>query len=138
MKRTALNSPLNMALVIALGVSTVGLSACSSEKKGTESGKVMAVDRVDDAAELARKNGPEAEDMAFQETAPVATADTATTATDVDAETGDVEVDGTANADEETAAADMPKAADSTAADEPTADSVENTNADKTAADGLQ
>lgn len=58
------------ALIVTLGV---GASACSSEKEdvGAESGEVMAVDRVDAAAALARKNGPVAEDMDFPETEPM-------------------------------------------------------------------
>ncbi|WP_265087866.1 hypothetical protein [Psychrobacter urativorans] len=35
----------------------------------------MVLDRGDDAAELARNNGPEAEDMAVEETAPMITSD---------------------------------------------------------------
>ena len=74
MKRTAVNTALWTTLALTMGLS---LSACSSEKEeaGAESGEVLAVDRVDDAAELARKNGPKAEDMNFPETAPMPAAD---------------------------------------------------------------
>ncbi len=74
MKKTAVNTALWTTLALTMGLS---LSACSSEKEeaGAESGEVLAVDRVDDAAELARKNGPKAEDMNFPETAPMPAAD---------------------------------------------------------------
>lgn len=93
MNKTVLTSSLRSALwavfAVTLGVS---VSACSSDKEA-KSGEVMAVDRVEAAAELARKNGPEAEDMEFPATAPMAVADTA----------------------EVTAAADMPEATDGAA-----------------------
>lgn len=86
MKKTVLNTMLSTALIVALGVS---VSACG----GDEEHEVLAKDRVDEAAELARANAPAAEDMAFPETAPMAaddatgmdTGDTATAA----AETAD-------------------------------------------------
>lgn len=76
MKKTVLSTSLRTIIgtvfAVTLGVS---VSACSNDKEAaTESGEVMAVDRVDAAAELARKNGPKAEDMAFEATTPVATA----------------------------------------------------------------
>ncbi len=128
MKTTTLKT-LSMAMIIALGV-----SACSSEKEeaGVDSGKIMAVDRVDAAADLARENGPEAEDMAFPETAPVATTDAGVAA--------DAAVDGMATTEEATttAGADMPEANNSATTDAPVTDTVENPNANKTAADGVQ
>lgn len=83
MKKTVLSTSLRTIIgtvfAVTLGVS---VSACSNDKEAaTESGEVMAVDRVDAAAELARKNGPKAEDMAFEATTPVATAATTDTAT---------------------------------------------------------
>lgn len=94
MKKTVLNmslkSALSMAIIVTLGVS---VSACSSHDEE----EVYAIDRVDDAAELARKNAPEAEDMDFPETAPMATTD----------------------AEEVTAAADMPITTDTVAATNP-------------------
>ena len=99
MKKTGLNTALSTAFIIALGF---GISACSGEKEG-ESHEVLAKDRVDEAAELARKNAPEAEKMEFPETAPApvteadgtvdgaATAEAGTTAT-ADATDSDVAV----------------------------------------------
>ncbi|WP_227671404.1 c-type cytochrome [Psychrobacter sp. 72-O-c] len=92
MKKTVLNtslkSALSMALIVTLGVS---VSACSSHDEE----EVYAIDRVEDAAELARKNAPEPEDMEFAETAPMVTA------------AGDATI---------TAAADMPAATDTAGA----------------------
>ncbi len=70
MRKAALNTALWTSLVVSLAVS---LSACGG---GHE--EVKAPERTEAAAELARANAPEAEDMGFAETAPmvVATADT--------------------------------------------------------------
>ena len=94
MKKTAVNTALWTTLALTMGLS---LSACSSEKEeaGAESGEVLAVDRVDDAAELARKNGPKAEDMDFPETAPMPAAD-ATADAAMSTEEGAVAADGSA------------------------------------------
>ncbi|WP_350561196.1 c-type cytochrome [Psychrobacter sp. CAL346-MNA-CIBAN-0220] len=93
MKKTVINSSLSTALWTALIVTLgIGVSACSSDK---ESEEVMAVDRVEDAAALAIKNGPEAEDMAFPETAPVAAADANAMAT-TDQANADMPVDAAA------------------------------------------
>lgn len=67
MKKTVLNTALSAAMVITLGL---GVTACSGDKEG-ESHEVLAVDRVEEASELARQNAPEAEDMEFPETAPM-------------------------------------------------------------------
>ncbi|MDN3454180.1 MULTISPECIES: hypothetical protein [unclassified Psychrobacter] len=72
MKKTVLNTALSTALIVALGVS---VSACG----GGEEHEVLAIDRVDEAAELAIKNAPPAEDMKFPETAPMPAADAAGT-----------------------------------------------------------
>lgn len=76
MKKTTIGTALWATLFLTMGVS---LSACSSDKEeaGTESGEVLAKDKVDEASELARANAPEAEDMDFPETAPMPAADTA-------------------------------------------------------------
>lgn len=76
MKKTTIGTALWATLFLTMGVS---LSACSSDKEeaGTESGEVLAKDKVDEASELARANAPEAEDMDFPETAPIPAADTA-------------------------------------------------------------
>ncbi|MGO2996907.1 MAG: hypothetical protein ACTIDV_02660 [Moraxellaceae bacterium] len=80
MKKTVLNMVLSTAFIVALGV---GVSACSG---GEEHEEVLAIDMVDEAAELARANAPEAEDMEFPETAPMPAADaTATDGTEADA-----------------------------------------------------
>ena len=79
MRKTALNTALWTSLVVSLAVS---LSACGGGNK-----EVKAPDRVEAAAEIARANAPEAEDMKFAETAPmvIATTDTAeVAATDTD------------------------------------------------------
>ncbi|WP_201615464.1 hypothetical protein [Psychrobacter urativorans] len=122
MKKTALNTSLRTALwavfAVTLGVS---VSACSSDKEAeSESGEVMAVDRVDAAAELARKNGPEAEDMEFPETAPMAA--------DADTET-------TVTAEDDTVATDMPEANDNTATDIPVTDTAEKADEEMDTAD---
>lgn len=71
MKKTVLNTALSTAFIVTLGF---GVTACSGDKEG-ESHEIMAIDRVDEAAELARKNAPEAEDMEFPETAPMPVAE---------------------------------------------------------------
>ena len=127
MKKTAINTALWTTLVLTMGVS---LSACSSEKEeaGAESGEVLAIDRVDDAAALARTNAPKAEDMDFPETAPMPTADvaadaatTATASTEGDAAVADTSATtATDSAGTEVAvadSADMP-AADATTTSE--------------------
>ena len=132
MKKTGLNTALSTAFIIALGF---GISACSGEKEG-ESHEVLAKDRVDEAAELAHKNAPEAEKMEFPETAPApvteadgtvdgaATAEAGTTATDMtDATDSDAAVAD--SADMPASSADMP-AADTAAT--PTADAEPATN----------
>lgn len=132
MKKTGLNTALSTAFIIALGF---GISACSGEKEG-ESHEVLAKDRVDEAAELARKNAPEAEKMEFPETAPApvteadgtvdgaATAEAGTTAT-ADATDSDVAVAVADSAVMPANSADMP--ATDTAAT-PTADAEPATN----------
>ena len=99
MKKTVLNTALSAALLVALGFS---VSACSSDKEG-ESHEVKAVDRVEEAAKLARANGPEAEDMDFPETAPMPATDMAADGTAVDGAT-------TAEAGTDTAMAATPAA----------------------------
>ena len=122
MRKTVLNTALWTALVMTIGVS---VSACSSDKEAE--GEVMAVDRVDEAAELAIKNGPKAEDMAFPETPPMAPA------------TPTGEVDPAAPAEAATTTAEMPAATDAptapaTATEMPAADTAEMPAADTTEA----
>ena len=93
MKKSVLNTALSTAFIVAFGV---GVSAC-----GGESHEVLAVDRVDEAAALARANAPAAEEMDFPETAPVAAA------------ADGAAVDGAATTD-----ADMPMATEGAAATE--------------------
>ena len=106
MKKSVLNTALSTAFIVALGF---GISACSGDKEG-ESHEVLAKDRVDEAAELARKNAPEAEELNFPETAPMpaAEADAAasTETTTASTEAGAVatsEATATASADTEVA-----------------------------------
>ena len=67
MRQSVLNTALSTALIVALGF---GVSACSSDKEGEHgSHEVLAIDRVDEAAEMARAKAPEAEKMDFPEAA---------------------------------------------------------------------
>lgn len=106
MKKSVLNTALSTAFIVALGF---GISACSGDKEG-ESHEVLAKDRVDEAAELARKNAPEAEELNFPETAPMpaAEADAAastesTTASTEEGAAATSEATATASADTEVA-----------------------------------
>ncbi len=65
--KNSLSSALCTTLVLTLGIS---ITACSS---GHEE-QILAVDRVDQAADIARQNAPAAEDMEFPETAPMVVA----------------------------------------------------------------
>ncbi|WP_352336516.1 c-type cytochrome [Psychrobacter sp. 16-MNA-CIBAN-0192] len=81
MKKSVLNTSLRMVLgtvfAVTLGIS---VSACSDDKEVAPHGQVMAVDRVDAAADLARKNAPKAEEMVFEQAAPAAATDETATA----------------------------------------------------------
>ena len=106
MKKSVLNTALSTAFIVALGF---GISACSEDKEG-ESHEVLAKDRVDEAAELALKNAPEAEELNFPETAPMpaAEADAAastesTTASTEEGAAATSEATATASADTEVA-----------------------------------
>ena len=109
MKKSVLNTALSTAFIVALGF---GISACSGDKEG-ESHEVLAKDRVDEAAELARKNAPAAEEMDFPETAPMPAVDATTDAT-MSTEEGVAAVEGTeadavaSAADTAVATAEMP------------------------------
>lgn len=122
MKKTTIGTALWATLFLTMGVS---LSACSSDKEeaGTESGEVLAKDKVDEASELARANAPEAEDMDFPETAPMPAADTAegteegATGTEAAvAEDGAAADTAVASADTEAATTDSATATDTDAA----------------------
>ena len=101
MTKTAVSTALWATLLLTMGVS---ISACSNDKEaaGAESGEVLAKDKVDEAAELARKNAPEAEKLDFPETAPMpaaetdATADTAAGTETATAQDGTVATDASA------------------------------------------
>lgn len=85
MRKSVLNTALSTTFIVALGF---GISACSGDKEGEHgSHEVMAIDRVDEASELARANAPEAEKMDFPETAPMPVAE------------GEAAVDGEATSD---------------------------------------
>lgn len=115
MKKSVLNTALSTAFIVALGF---GVSACSSEKEGEESDHILAVDRVDEAAEIARANAPAAEKMDFPATAPMPAADATTDAT-MSTEEGAVAVEGTA--------ADATVSADSSDTAVATADTANST-----------
>lgn len=89
MRKTVLDRSLWTALIITV---SVGVSACSGDKDAK--GEILAVDRVDQAADIARQLAPEAEDMNFPEATPVAAMDDA--------------VDEDMTDEEMTAATDMP------------------------------
>ena len=119
MRQSVLNTALSTALIVALGF---GVSACSSDKEGEHgSHEVLAIDRVDEAAEMARAKAPEAEKMDFPEAAaPMPAAE------------GEAAVEGAATTDAtmtEAATADTATATDSTdaAMTSPAADATENT-----------
>ena len=98
MKKTAVSTALWATLLLTMGVS---ISACSNDKEaaGAESGEVLAKDKVDEAAELARKNAPEAEKLDFPEAAPMPAAETdAATDTEAGTETATAQ-DGTVATD---------------------------------------
>lgn len=113
MRKSVLNTALSTVFIVALGF---GISACSSEKEGEESGHVLAVDRVDEAAALAHENAPAAEKMDFPATAPMPAADATTDAT-MSTEEGAAAVEGTA--------ADATASADTAVATADTANSTE-------------
>ena len=119
MKKSVLNTALSTAFIVTLGF---GISACSSEKESAESDHVLAVDRVDDAAALARKNAPAAEDMDFPATAPMPAVDATTDA-------AATEEAGAATAEPTTADATATASTDSTdtavaTADQPATDAA--------------
>lgn len=124
MKKSVLSTALSTAFIVALGF---GVSACSGDKE--ESHEVLAVERVDEAAALARANAPAAEEMDFPETAPmpVAAADgtavegaatTDATMTDAATATAGAETAETATADGAEASVDGATADAAPATDE--------------------
>lgn len=116
MKKTVLNTVLSTVFIVTLGF---GMSACSGEKEGEQgSHEVMAVDRVDEAAALARKNAPAAEEMDFPKTAPmpVAAVDGAAVDGTVTTEAGAADANmAEATATDDSTTADVAGAADSSA-----------------------
>lgn len=125
MKKSVLNTALSTAFIVALGF---GISACSGDKEG-ESHEVLAKDRVDEAAELARKNAPEAEELNFPETAPMpaAEADAAasTEATTEEGAAATSEATATASADTEVASTETEtKSTEAPATDAATTDAT--------------
>ncbi|ERL55284.1 hypothetical protein [Psychrobacter aquaticus] len=118
MKKSVLSTALSTAFIVALGF---GVSACGGDKE--ESHEVLAVERVEEAATLARANAPAAEEMDFPETAPmpVAAADstavegaatTDATMTDAATATAGAETAETATADGAEASVDGAATAD--------------------------
>lgn len=111
MKKTAVSTALWATLLLTMGVS---ISACSNDKEaaGAESGEVLAKDKVDEAAELARKNAPEAEKLDFPEAAPMPAAET-----DANADTEAGTETATATAQDGTVATDASEAPATASAD---------------------
>ncbi|MFK4002038.1 hypothetical protein [Psychrobacter namhaensis] len=109
MRKTVLNTALSTAFIVALGVS---VSACGGENEH-DSHEVLAKDRVDEAAALAIKNAPPAEDIDFPETAPMpaAEADAAAVEGAATAEIATTEAETTGADVTETAATDNAGAA---------------------------
>lgn len=106
MRQSVLNTALSTTLIVALGF---GVSACSSDKEGEhESHEVLAIDRVDEAAEMARAKAPEAEKMDFPEAAapmPAAEGDVAAGTATTDMATTETGTADTATATDSTDAA---------------------------------
>ena len=125
MKKSVLNTALSTAFIVALGF---GISACSGDKEG-ESHEVLAKDRVDEAAELARKNAPEAEELNFPETAPMPAAE-ADAAASTEATTASTEAGAAATSeDTATASADAEVASTETESTEAPATDAATTDA---------
>ena len=122
MKKSVLNTALSTAFIVALGF---GISACSGDKEG-ESHEVLAKDRVDEAAELARKNAPEAEELNFPEIAPMPAAE-ADAAASTEATTASTEAGAAATSEATaTASADTEVASTETESTEAPATAVAN------------
>lgn len=125
MKKSVLNTALSTAFIVALGF---GISACSGDKEG-ESHEVLAKDRVDEAAELARKNAPEAEELNFPETAPMPAAE-ADAAASTEATTASTEAGAAATSEDTvTAGADTEVASTETESTEAPATDAATTDA---------
>lgn len=127
MKKSVLNTALSTAFIVALGF---GISACSGDKEG-ESHEVLAKDRVDEAAELARKNAPEAEELNFPETAPMPAAE-ADAAASTEATTASTEA-GAAATSEDTATASADTEVASTETESTEAPATDSATTDATA-----
>ena len=117
MKKTVLSTVLSTAFIVALGAS---VSACGGEKEH----EVYAKDRVDEAAALAIKNGPPAEEMEFPETAPMPAADMTADGTAVDG----TAVDGATTAEAGMADTDMAEATATDSADTAAAPTTDSTD----------
>lgn len=131
MKKTVLNTVLSTAFIVALGA---GVSACGG---GEEHEEVLAKDRVDEAAEVARSKAPEAEKMEFPEApAPMPAADGDAAAVEGTATT-DAAMTETGTADTATDSTDAATAdseAATTATTTTTADATTTDSADTAAA----
>lgn len=122
MRKTVLNTALSTAFIVALGVS---VSACGGENEH-DSHEVLAKDRVDEAAALAIKNAPPAEDIDFPETAPMPAAEADAAAT---AETATTEAETTGADMTETAATDNAGAAGAAGAGSDSAETAATSSA---------
>ena len=93
--KLAAKKSISLALLTTL---VIALGGCSSEHEE----EILAVDRVDQAADIARQLAPKPEDMKFPETAPVAVADATTddAAAPADGEAVTVKDDAAAGAED--------------------------------------
>lgn len=111
------------ALMTALIASGLSLSACSKENTEANSDEAMAVDRVNEAEDIAQANAPEAEDLSFENNAGVGSADTAEAGGDT--AMGDTETSEVKSADGEAKANGMDDTAEASAGDMTTGDATE-------------
>lgn len=108
-----------MSAVVAFGLS---LSACSKENTEADSGEVLAVDRVNEAEDIAQANAPEAEELSFENNAGIGSADTAA---EGDPAAGDSKTSEVKSADDAAKANGMDDTAEASAGDMSTGDATE-------------
>lgn len=114
--QSAAKRSVQAALMTALIVSGLSLSACSKENTEANSDEVRAVDRVNEAEDIAQANAPEAEDLSFENNAGIGSDDTAMDGT----ETSEVQ-----SADGEAKANGMDDTKEASAGDMSTGDATE-------------
>lgn len=116
MRKTVLNTALWTAMAVILGVS---VSACSDAHE-----EILAVDRVDAAAAVARSKAPEAEDFGFTQAAADAVAETESATEEVAVATDGTEAEETV-AEEATTIEVVTEEAEAVSEETPAADTVE-------------